>query len=581
MAQTGGETSPLWAVPEPQPSRGRARARLAGGRSAPSLLRCDLIRRPASGSDRLTTNTWNSGIQKGSVADGEPGPALVSEQRWLVGSATANDRQLCCGQVAQWVHAPWGIKATRSFATTRVPTRELIETTDLAVAQDKQLERVDLGISAKQPQAAVLRDWYPYYAGFTEKFVGALLDSYLGESRSIIDVWNGSGTTTAVCAKKGIDSVGVDINPALTIIARARLTPRSIASDLPGIGASLINEAVSDEPCLDDYDPLLSWIRPSAVSRLRSIEQAIRKTFDDDRSPIDPKGGLLTAPESLSMASTFYMAVLFAALRDLLKRFRSSNPTWQGLPLTPARRIAPTWNTLKTVFIDRVHYFADRLGTESRFPPDVWKTGGFTRATGRGFECLKSIRTGNAMRLPDASASFDGCITSPPYATRIDYIRSTLPELALLGGSTEEIERLRRYTIGTPVVSQTPDLKGDLLSQTATELLSQVEVHRSKGSRTYYYPWMDRYFRSLQAGLWEIDRVVKLGGMICIVVQNSYYKEILVDLQQIAIEMLEVRGRTMIHRDDHAVSHNMSQLNPHARRHLNNRRNIESVLVFS
>ena len=82
-------------------------------------------------------------------------------------------------------------------------------------------------IPPKQPTARRLRDWYPYYAGFTERFVNAVIDDYLQGSESVVDPWSGAGTTTVACLRCGIESWGVDINPVATVIARARLNPRS------------------------------------------------------------------------------------------------------------------------------------------------------------------------------------------------------------------------------------------------------------------------------------------------------------------------------------------------------------------
>ena len=70
-------------------------------------------------------------------------------------------------------------------------------------------------VSPKQPSARRMRDWYPYYAGFTERFVNAVIDDYLQGSISVVDPWSGAGTTTVACLKRGIESSGVDIKPSL------------------------------------------------------------------------------------------------------------------------------------------------------------------------------------------------------------------------------------------------------------------------------------------------------------------------------------------------------------------------------
>src|SRR5688500_12785789 len=58
--------------------------------------------------------------------------------------------------------------------------------------------------SPKQPPQERLKDWYPYYAGYTSAFAESVFDQYLGSAKSVVDPWNGSGTTTAVAASRGV-----------------------------------------------------------------------------------------------------------------------------------------------------------------------------------------------------------------------------------------------------------------------------------------------------------------------------------------------------------------------------------------
>ena len=67
------------------------------------------------------------------------------------------------------------------------------------------------------------RVWYRYYAGYTEEFVASLI-GHLGIRRNswVLDPWNGAGTTTAVAHRLGYKSIGLDVNPALVLIGKAR-----------------------------------------------------------------------------------------------------------------------------------------------------------------------------------------------------------------------------------------------------------------------------------------------------------------------------------------------------------------------
>lgn len=417
--------------------------------------------------------------------------------------------------------------------------------------------------SPKQPQPEQSRDWYPYYAGFSEDFVAELLQGSPESFTSVLDPWNGSGTTTAVCARHGVRSAGIDINPALTVIARARLTPRSVSESLVPLGMEILTTATQRATELTREDLLRVWMRPDAVHRVRTIQNSIHVVLADTEQ-LRNASTITARAETLPILACFYYAALFAAIRDLLMRFRASNPTWLLEPTSTRHRIVPNWDTICQCFVDRIEYLRKRLFLGKSTPQEV----------------LPNVRTGSATKLPFTEGSFEAIIGSPPYATRIDYVRSVLPELAVLGASRDDIATLRRTSTGTPVVSGTLVEYGSIRSETGLKLLEKIRSHASKGSENYYYPWMANYLGSLQTGLGGLLRVISTNGQICMVVQDSHYKEIHVDLQQIVTDMMVAGGKRLKKRIDYDVKHHKARMNPRARRHLLDRKNTESLLVF-
>lgn len=415
----------------------------------------------------------------------------------------------------------------------------------------------------KQPSASRRRDWYPYYAGFTEDFVEAVLEEDLAEASSVVDPWSGSGTTTVACTRNRVRSVGIDVNPALTIIARARLTPRCTGTSLLPLGRQLLDLAQKARPrSTDRCDLLARWMRPSAAARLRAVQDAIHSALTDSESDLGSQD-IERRSHQLPQLANFFYCVLFATARDLLRRFRTTNPMWLRSPASHRHRIAPTWPRLSEVFLERLVFLRDRLTIEEdgAIHPEL------------------PFRTGSAAEMPFDSGQFDAALTSPPYATRIDYVKGTMPELAVLGADEAYVGRLRARTTGSPVVAgRSPSIS--LNSDHAQRILETIREHPSKGSAGYYFPWMSRYLTGLQAGLDETARIVKPGGRICVVVQDSYYKESRIALQQIVIEMMTANGRTLTRRRDFAANRLRSRMNPRALRHVRVRHNTESLLVF-
>ena len=158
-------------------------------------------------------------------------------------------------------------------------------------------------------------------------------------------------------------------------------------------------------------------------------------------------------------------------------------------PRTPQKRVGPSWDALGRCFRDRVAHFSDLLSVQEP----------------GGDEPLPAICTGSATDLPFEADAFDACVTSPPYATRIDYVSSVLPELAVLGATAEETRTLRRSSTGTPVVAGRGPADS-LLSASGQQLVERIRIHKSQGSRNYYAPWMSKYLTDLQRGLITIDR---------------------------------------------------------------------------
>ena len=136
--------------------------------------------------------------------------------------------------------------------------------------------------SPKQPSTRRRRDWYPYYAGYTQSFVDAVIGECLEKPTFVIDPWSGSGTTTVTCLKRGVASKGVDINPALTVIARARLTPMGCRAKIEKALERVIKSAQTSNLDAQPSDLLETWMSPSAATRIRGLRMAIHKVLEQD-----------------------------------------------------------------------------------------------------------------------------------------------------------------------------------------------------------------------------------------------------------------------------------------------------------
>ena len=74
--------------------------------------------------------------------------------------------------------------------------------------------------------------------------------------------------------------------------------------------------------------------------------------------------------------------------------------------------------------------------------------------------------------------------------------------------------------------------------------------------------------------------MLRPGGTCTLVVQDSYYKDILLNLPELVLEMGLNLGWSIRHRVDFLAQRNLSITNPDARRYRVNFQATESVLVL-
>jgi hypothetical protein len=182
--------------------------------------------------------------------------------------------------------------------------------------------------------------------------------------------------------------------------------------------------------------------------------------------------------------------------------------------------------------------------------------------------------------LPLASDSIGGIVTSPPYCTRIDYAVSTRLELAVLGmGKTSGFDSIREKMLGTTVVGPSEGRNIDLLPAPVSDVLDKIKTHESKASSTYYFKTFADYFVGLASSMKEIHRVAKPGALLGVVVQDSNYKNVHIDLASLLASQAEQVGFSQKQRWDFQSKITMRRLNrssSSSTSHLP----VESVLLF-
>lgn len=430
-------------------------------------------------------------------------------------------------------------------------------------ACSKSIAQAASRLTAKRDAANLtgLEHWLPYYAGYTENFAKSLIQAASADGRklSVLDPWNGSGTTTRAAVELGHVALGCDINPVATLTAAAKLANAQDAMHVHGLVKHLARASL--ELPISQNDPLLLWLPRAAVKRFRAIQHGVLRELSSS-----PDGVVLSPTESaIPPLASFLLLALIRAARTIATFKPSSNPTWSRsagvVRRYPAGRIEQEWAM-------QVKAMAE----------DLART-----CTSSASGAAAIIELANSKNLPFHDESVDFVLTSPPYCTRIDYSKGTSFELAALGVSeaAENYRTLRLASMGTPLSRPANVVDTDAShSDEVVALLASIKRHPSKASSTYYHRTYAQYFSDCHRSLSEIMRVLKPGGVAALIVQSSYYKEIYVDLPQLYVSEGVQIGFDSSVAGVTKVSRAFSQMNPKSSVYMRNKTYEESVVLL-
>lgn len=334
-----------------------------------------------------------------------------------------------------------------------------------------------LDAKRKPSRQSGVESWFPYYAGYTEEFARSVLQTFDHPSElTVLDPWNGSGTTTRVARSLGCRAFGFDINPVVGLVALAKVVSYRDTREALDTARALSDSAAVD---IAEDDALLAWLAPSTVRHYRGIEAKLL-------SSTSGRANLLSPNLSIQPRAAFLILALIREAREVACVAAGSNPTW----LRPGVGRRKSVRSIGKRWLRRVESMASQLSSDrGQLLKTEW--------TGR-------IGVADSRNLPIPDESIDVVLTSPPYCTRIDYVVSSSFELAALGvRSTDEGYRdLRRDTMGTPLARRgAPRGIPRDWPAPVRRILSEIRCHPSRDSRSYYYKTYWQYFADARASL--------------------------------------------------------------------------------
>lgn len=404
---------------------------------------------------------------------------------------------------------------------------------------------------------------YPYYAGYSHEFVNEVLQRAKNQDSFILDPWSGTGLTCTVAKTLGCQSLGVDINPVMTIIAKANNIHSEMSPSIQALSQDIIRKFKYQKKQINtENDPLSLWFVSKSVALLRKFELIIYKLLVKGVK----RESLQVSDTDLSSLASFFYIALFKLVKSIVKSyFSSSNPTWIKVAKAETKKIEVSKQYIIDTFTKIIESQLAVITSIDHFDlPNQ----------------LTDFVTASSKNIPLEENSVDYILTSPPYCTRIDYAVAMRPELAVLGlADNSNFKQFRQHVIGSPTVQKAEIMPNHLWGGACNTFLSRVKEHSSVASATYYHTTLLQYFNDMYQSFEELARVCKPNSQLDIVVQDSFYKELHNNLPLFFEEML---SELNFFKEDSIAfkSNSFNNINPKSAKYKKSKKPQEFYLSF-
>jgi len=345
----------------------------------------------------------------------------------------------------------------------------------------------------------------------------------------VLDPMCGSGTTLVEARLLGRDSLGIDIDPLARLLTRVKVTALD-EFELLSAKKSLIENLAEDfapGPCAQgssalkgapavalpeylDKDWVTYWFLRPVASELSLVKRRIDEEKDQ------------------ALREFFY--VCFSSI--ILTKGSSGVSCARDLAHSRPHRVLPARkpNVLK-IFMERLESMTKRMIE-------------YNKACHK--EVMAEIIGQDARHIPLADQSVDLIVTSPPYATAIDYLRAHKFSLYWLGFDPNILSIFERQGyIGTEKVPKEDcqrRLETPLGHPVADRTLRQIAEKDVKRAGILH-----KYFEDMRLVIGEMYRVLKKRKYCWIVIGDPSAKQVRIPTTRILINFAKSSGFDCIH----------------------------------
>lgn len=326
----------------------------------------------------------------------------------------------------------------------------------------------------------------------------------------VLDPFCGSGTTLIEAMLEGRRSIGVDINPLASFIAKVKTTPVA-KEDLDRALAEILREWRTGPKTTNDL-PV-----PYVVNMDHWFRQEVRTEL------LLLKAAILQIPESDQ--KNFFLGVFSAFIRSV----SNADPQHVFPGYSKRMRELDAEGRLINVEASFLRAARKRILQVSALDPNLIRP---------------NVFTGSLEDQNFKEASVDLVVTNPPYISSIRYLETMKIEMGWLDMVTSQSQYLGmdRLVTGTERFYK-DELKScePIGEKSVDELVKLLFVENPKMAKT-----VSEYFRRMRITFAELSRLVKPGGHLVIKISDSKVRSQVIHTPKIFVEICESLGFSLI-----------------------------------
>jgi len=342
---------------------------------------------------------------------------------------------------------------------------------------------------------------HPYPAMMIPQVAGRLIDMYTKPKAVVLDPFCGSGSVLLEAFTRGYDSYGIDINPLSLLISNVKTT--TLNYKLLQNELEKILKKVHNIRKIDDYNffNIDYWFKPDVISKLATLRKTINSITD-------------------KRIRDFFKVVFSFTVRA------SSNTRNGEFKLY---RIED--KKLNNFRPDVIGIFKERAELNIAAMADLWEQ--FKDNKTR----VNILNEDTRYRTSIRSGAVDMVVTSPPYGdskTTVAYGQFSRLSLQWLGFEGEDLDTDNRSLGGRLDTNNlhlgysSPNLRY------ALDMISRIDKKRAREVMAFYI--------DLNKCFIELNRIIKKGGFLCMVVGNRTVKGIQLPTDEIVADFAESTG---------------------------------------